>query len=70
MIFASVNLILLFIIKIDTGLFFLSLSMQRRKGRQGDRLFVPPSSTVLKYRNSEALRGKLANRCLLFFKKV
>ena len=48
----------------DRHLFSLSSPMQRRKGRQGDRLFAPPSLTVLKYRDSEGLRGKLINRCL------
>ena len=41
--------------------------MQKRKGRQGNRLFVPPNLTVLKYRDSEDLRGKLINRCLSLF---
>jgi hypothetical protein len=45
-------------------LFSLSSPMQRRKGRQGDRVFVPPSLTVQKYRDSEGIRGKFVNRCL------
>jgi len=31
----------------------------RHKEEAGDRLFLPPSSTVLKYRDSEAQKGKL-----------
>jgi len=41
--------------------YFLLSPMQRRKERQRDRLFVPPSLTVLKYRDSKGLRGKLVN---------
>jgi len=36
--------------------------MQRRKWRHEDRLFVLPSLAMLKYRDSEGLRGKLIIR--------
>jgi len=41
--------------------------MQRRKGRQRDKLFVPPSLTVLKYGDSKGLRGELVYRYLSQF---